>query len=533
MKKYYEVLGLNEDATLEEVNDAFTKLTAELYNSRKAEEISRAEYARRYDELDIAREAIIDNAKAKAAEAAEAALVTDVSKGVEKEAEKIAADAKKEEEHKVPVEEDEYDLDDDYVQDAGAKSSGKGWKVATGVLAAALVATIAFVGLKGCSKQTEDTGAYVTGRPAITETVNDTPEKDQEVVVQETPSAAEETTEKATEKATETTTEETATVQETEEAVQEDYSNEQYIVDLGNVEDDTLVRARAQELADQMNAAGIVDPITTAPYTVDQIFALIKYANGVYTPETMEEIDVLHLNLLNLMISPLNTDDYLYHVVFANGNDDFNSLLNPNPNHVTFGEAFAAYGENGVYPLVQWFEQKRMEIYSSTDREEVNRIYREVGQVMADLMKGNGCTITLYDGKEAKEGIEYHFTSEQVLAHHSSAMIITTEFQLIMANHYEIRDVNDQVIDEVSQTWEVYNKLNSDGVDANGQPIINPDIVTYDEMNAWVNNGCDYEWAIDSVLIDGQTFGQRIQGDMEGMAQNNYAMQHGGNTLSK
>ena len=508
MKEYYEILGLDEDATLEEVNDAYTRLRFLLFKEREAEKINRKVYAEKLNQLTQARDNIILAAEEKAAEAARAVEVDKSLKDVD-----------------IEDIDDELEEPEEEVHETEAKS-GNGFKVATGVLAVALAATLAIVGLRGCTKDYSKTGADLTSsKAAVTETIGDKPEDDETIIVEDTTTEARSIKDVLEDQTVETTA-------EADEEVQEDYENEQYVVDLGNVLDDTLVRARAQELVDQMNAAGIVNPETTVPYTVDQIFALIKYANGVYTPQTMEEIDVLHLNLLNLMISPLNTDPYLYHVVFASGNDDFNSLLDSNPATATFGEAFAAYGENGVYPLVQWFEQKRMEIYSSTDREEVNRIYREVGQVMADLMKGNGCTITLYDGKEAKEGIEYHFTSEQVLAHHSSAMIITTEFQLIMANHYEIRDVNDQVIDEVSQTWEVYNKLNSDGVDENGQPIINPDIVTYDEMNAWVNNGCDYEWAIDSVLIDGQTFGQRIQGDMEGMAQNNYAMQHGG-SLSK
>ncbi len=486
MKKYYETLGLNEDATLEEVNNAFSRLSLELYNLRAEGKISAAEYKRRFREIELAHSSIIEHAKEVAATKAQKVPV-------------VVTPVKAEQKTEPQVEPEQENNQNE-------KKSGTGWKIATGVLTVALIASLFAGGLKGCSKQAEETGAYVTGRPAATETLNDEPSKTDEVPVTE-------------EKPDETVEQETTA---------EDYSDRQVVVDLGNVEDDTLVRARAQELVDQLNAAGIVDPVTTVPYTVDQIFALIKYANGVYTPETMEEIDVLHLNLLNLLISPLNTDDYLYHVVFASGNDDFNELLNSNPTHAVFGEAFAAYGENGIYPLVQWFEQKRIEIYSATDRETVNAIYREVGQVMADLMKGNGCTITLYDGKEAKEGIEYHFTSEQVLSHHASAMIITTEFQLIMANHYEIRNELGEVVDEVPQTWEVYNKLNSDGVDENGKPIINPDIVTYDEMNAWVNNGCDYEWAIDSVLINGQTFGQRIQGDMEGMAQNNYAMTHDG-----
>ena len=52
MKKYYEILGLNEDATLEEVNDSFTRLSARLYNARKNGEISRADYATKYDQHD-------------------------------------------------------------------------------------------------------------------------------------------------------------------------------------------------------------------------------------------------------------------------------------------------------------------------------------------------------------------------------------------------------------------------------------------------------------------------------------------------
>ena len=75
---------------------------------------------------------------------------------------------------------------------------------------------------------------------------------------------------------------------------------------------------------------------------------------------------------------------------------------------------------------------------------------------------------------------------------------------------------NNKVIDSAPEQWEVYNKFN--GTD--------PDIVSLDEIQAWINNGCDYEWEIDSVLINGQS-------DLEGMAQNNYAMTHGSQALTK
>ena len=287
-------------------------------------------------------------------------------------------------------------------------------------------------------------------------------------------------------------------------------------INYGDINDDALVTERATTLVNQLNDMGIVNPSTGTAYTVEEIKTLILYINGVYTPTTLEEIDVLHLNLLNLLISPLNVDPYLYHVVYASGNDDFKDMVNPEAiKPIDFGSALAEYGTNGVYPLTEWIQQKREDIFKSTDRETINSIYVEVGQVMADIMKGNGCTIKVDD-------VEYTYTSEQILANHASAMLLTTEAQLIFANHYEVRDINDNVIDSVQTTWEVYNKFNGD----------EPDHVTLDEIQAWINNGCDYEWGIDDVLINGQTFGQRIQGDLEGMAQNNYAMS-AGKTLSK
>lgn len=287
-------------------------------------------------------------------------------------------------------------------------------------------------------------------------------------------------------------------------------------INYGDINDDALVTERATTLVNQLNDMGIVNPSTGTAYTVEEIKTLILYINGVYTPTILEEIDVLHLNLLNLLISPLNVDPYLYHVVYASGNDDFKDMVNPEAiKPIDFGSALAEYGTNGVYPLTEWIQQKREDIFKATDRETINSIYVEVGQVMADIMKGNGCTIKVDD-------VEYTYTSEQILANHASAMLLTTEAQLIFANHYEVRDINDNVIDSVQTTWEVYNKFNGD----------EPDHVTLDEIQAWINNGCDYEWGIDDVLINGQTFGQRIQGDLEGMAQNNYAMS-AGKTLSK
>ena len=86
------------------------------------------------------------------------------------------------------------------------------------------------------------------------------------------------------------------------------------------------------------------------------------------------------------------------------------------------------------------------------------------------------------------------------------------------------RDENNNIIDAVPSEYETYNKFNGE----------TPDIVSMDEIQAWINNGCDTEWLIDeAILIDGQTFGQRIQGNMEGMAENNYYMYNNTKRLSK
>ena len=93
---------------------------------------------------------------------------------------------------------------------------------------------------------------------------------------------------------------------------------------------------------------------------------------------------------------------------------------------------------------------------------------------------------------------------------------------MILANKWQ-RTLADGSIDAAPSYWEVAKR---------SMPADWRDKVSLDEIIIWINNGCD-EQLIDQVLPGGQTFGQRIQGDMEGMAQNNYAMNHEGKTLGK
>ncbi len=310
------------------------------------------------------------------------------------------------------------------------------------------------------------------------------------------------------------------TEQTTEPTVEEEFEK---AIEYGDIHDEELVQERAKDLAIQLRDANIVNPVTTIPYTEEEIITLIQYLGGIYTPETPDEINDLYTEALNLFIAPINTDAYLYHVVYATGNDDFKDMAveaATQVKHTDYAKAFSEYGTNGVYPLVRWFQDKREAIYSTTNREDIESIYVEVGQVMADIMKGNGGTITvLEDDKE----VTYTYTSEQILASPASAFQITTEAQLIFANKLERRDEKNNIVESSKTTWEVYNKLNGE----------DPDYVTLDEMQAWINNGCNYEWGIDEVIEDGQTFGQRIEGDVKGTAQNNYAMNGNNKSLTK
>ena len=87
------------------------------------------------------------------------------------------------------------------------------------------------------------------------------------------------------------------TQQETQEQSQRE------AVEYGDIYDEALVQERATALVAELSAANIINPTSGVAYTVEEIVSLIQYANGVYVPETMEEIDHLHLNLLNLLIS--------------------------------------------------------------------------------------------------------------------------------------------------------------------------------------------------------------------------------------
>lgn len=457
IKDLYRIMGLNSDATKEELDEAYNDRMAKLYDDKNSGRISRAQFNQAFDDLNNAHDILSNRLE---------------------------------------------DYDEDY--DKPSKRSGLAKKVGAVVVAAAVAVSV-FAGAYALGKRNTGAKSNAVGYESESEVPSQEGQfydPSQDPSQEPTPTPSQEQGEGS-------------------EPEQEDGQKDiPAIVHYDDINNETVVREKAATLVDELKAANIVNPTTGSLYTEDEVYTLIMYSWGLYTPETMEEIDVLHLNLLNILISPLNTDEYLYHVAYVVGNDDFKDMAGDGAKvKPDFASAFAEYEENGVYPLTVWMQQQREAIYSTTDKAEIKRIYTEVGQVMADIMKGNGCTITIY---EDKDEYTYTYTSEQILANHASALLLTIDAQLVFANNYELRNENGEVIDAVPNVWKVYNKFNGD----------EPDQVSLDEIQAWINNGCDYEWGIDEVLIDGQTFGQRIQGDMEGMALNNYTMS-GNKTLGK
>lgn len=481
MKNFYEILGISKTATIEEINEAFTnKADAIISEIRKREKKGENvdDLKAKYRELQVAFNTLSDPEKRKAYDEKlkkqEMIPVNGTGAGA-------AAGTR-------VVEEEEAE-----------ETAKKGNKFIAGFAVGALAAAIILASLLGAyhlGKNSNDTS--ITKGGALTGV-------EQTQIAEENGLTAAEGT--------------FGDTQENQGSKQEQYAAYNY----GDIMDDELVAKRAEVLVGELNEAGIVNPTTVAPYTKEEVFNLIKYANGVYTPSTMEEIDLLQLDLLNILISQLNTDPYLFHVVYATGDDSVESLLET-PKTVHFADAFTKYGQNGIYPLISWLEEKTNAIYATKDRTEIAAIRDEVLQAVADVMKGNGCTI--YIDKN-----EYHFTSEQILSDPASAMLFTIYPQLVAANNYEGSNELGESWSSKKE-WKVFNKFNTSGVDENGQPVYEYDVVPLEEMEIWLNNGCDEQWLIDdAVLLDGKTMGQMVQQTLEGMAQNNLQMSQGSLTL--
>ena len=313
----------------------------------------------------------------------------------------------------------------------------------------------------------------------------------------------------------ETESSETADDETKEEETKEEETREDAFEarDMGSVEDPALVSQHAAELLENLNAINVLS-VSDAPYTQEYIQNLILFAYGKYVPSNMAEVDQMYLDLIHILQSPLyNEGGYGFHIAYANGVEELKAEAENTQagNNILLVDAFLGYGteDSATYQFAKWLEGKRVAIYSTTDRDQISAIYNEVGQAMAEIMKGNGFTFTVTVNNVERT---YTVTSEMLANKPVAAEVAIGQFLLIMQNR------RDQFIPETGETiterstWEVTNMYNPGTVD----------VVTFDEENAWVNPDCQEKWLIDDAMAPyhGYTLDQISQMTIEGMAQN-------------
>lgn len=247
-------------------------------------------------------------------------------------------------------------------------------------------------------------------------------------------------------------------------------NNNVEVKNYGSIEDDALVEERATKLLDEFNKAQMTNITTGLPYTKEEIKTLILYVNGVYTPETEEEAFDLYTEFLNFICAPINIDHTLIQSAYLGGEDSFkgdvegfiNNQQRPDiVSAFTFGDSYAA-------PYLYWLQQKYYDMRYTTDRAEATKIWNEVFQSYADVMKGDGFVL---------DGVTYHEKN------------ILGLDKVGVSNLYILFGLNAEVFrtTQTKDSFEVKNHLIS------AVPEEQIDTVSYDEVSAWLNGACEDE----------------------------------------
>ncbi len=289
------------------------------------------------------------------------------------------------------------------------------------------------------------------------------------------------------------------------------------IKNYGDIKDESLVNERATILVDEMNAANMLNMTTGLPYTVEEIQTLILYVNGEYVPATEEEASDLYTEYLNFICAAINIDDTLIQSAYLGGEESFKGTVEgfiANPHKPDIVTAFT-YGDSYAAPYLYWLQNKYYEMRYTTDREQATKIFNEVFQSYADVMKGDGFVL---------DGVTYNETNMLGLD------------KVAVSNMYIYFGLNAEIF-RTTNTQDNYNVTNH-LISANPEEQV--DTVSYDEIGAWLNGACDVSLiALDDEgrpLItsgeEGKSLGELSQINTIYRAKENY-MNKNSQTLSK
>ena len=283
----------------------------------------------------------------------------------------------------------------------------------------------------------------------------------------------------------------------------------------GDITDTQLVHQRAQTLADEYTNAGIINLNTGVPYTVDEVENILLYINGAYVPENEQDVYDMYTEWLNFICGPLNMESVIYQVNYRGGETSFQSIIEQNAaNPKTFDLASAAtYGQGNGYEYVEWLQTQYFKLLYATSEEEYNRIYSEVWQSWADIMKGNGYTFSV-------DKSEYTITEQELLQDQNIGIANQISFWLF--NFEVFRNTKTQ------EQFDVINKYIS------AVPEEQHDTVSIDEMFEYINAVCDQEAYINGIDyavddednslhtmvndVPGETWGVRVQSNTKAAA---------------
>ncbi len=346
MESIYDLLGVSQDATAEEIGKAYDKKVDELKDKRNNGEIETSEFITKLGELGDAVAILVDADRRKAYDKGHPVNSTGATEGTKEE-----------------------------------KSNSILKKIALGTCIVALAVSIVGCSVWGLGKLAKKNDNQQNQNPISTiETTTGTTDGETQ---DQDPNETEDQDQNQTQD------------QNQAPVVPSDVPE---MVNYGDAKDDALLTERATKLLDEMNANGLYNMGTNAPYTLDEIKTLIQYINGAYKPQNEEEAYTLVDEMLNFTIAPLNSERVLYSVQYQGGEESFKDTVQGyinNSKPVNFVDNML-FGNSTAYPYLKWFENQYYAMLCTTDREECARIYDSMMQSLADMVYGDGFTL---DGK--------------------------------------------------------------------------------------------------------------------------------------